>query len=321
MEKVSLLKYKADIRTLSFVFISFAINISGLVIYKFTSWYVLIPMIIAACLMNFFVAVTVHNTIHVPIFNKKSWNNAYQYILSIVYGYSVSAYIPGHNLSHHKHLQTAKDTMRTTRAKFQWNLLNQALFFFVIIIDVIKLESNFVKKMKVSKPRWYKQYLTELTLVNIFKFAALLYDWQAGLLFIWLPNLYAVWGILGTNVWQHDGCDETHPYNHSRTFTNKVLNFFIFNNGYHGVHHDRPGLHWSLLPAYHREHVAPYLHPNLNRNSLLLYCFEAYIWPGKRVDYLGNKLEVIDNIISEDWIADLNFSANKLEFGAETVEE
>jgi hypothetical protein len=24
------------------------------------------------------------------------------------------------------------------------------------------------------------------------------------------------WGIFGTNYWQHDGCDHTHPYNHSR---------------------------------------------------------------------------------------------------------
>lgn len=317
-----ILRYKADLRTLAFVFISMTINYFGLFAYPYLSWSLIIPLIIAACLMNFFVAVTVHNTIHSPIFRKKSWNKAYQYYLSVVYGYSVSAYVPGHNLSHHKYLQTPKDTMRTTRARFRWNLLNQLLFFFVVIGEVIKLESDFVKKMKTEKPIWYQQYRNEIILVNIIKFGSLLINWQAALLFIWLPNLFAVWAILGTNVWQHDGCDETHPYNHSRSFTSPLLNFFIFNNGYHGVHHERPGLHWSLLPEYHKKRVAPYLHPNLNRYSLLLYCIEAYIWPGKRVDYLGNPLPVPPPSKSEDWIEEIrvNKSNNKSDYGAEDID-
>ncbi len=319
-----ILRYKSDIRTLTFVGLSFAINYGSLIYYDQIKSHtaLLILWIILACVMNFFVAVTVHNTIHVPIFLKKSWNKVYQYILSVVYGYSVSAYVPGHNLSHHKHLQTNKDTMRTTRARFHWNLLNQALFFFIVLKEVIQLESDFVKKMKKEKPAWYQQYQLELFLVNLFKIGSLFIHWKASILFIWLPNLYAVWGILGTNIWQHDGCDENDPYNHSRSFTSPLLNFFIFNNGYHGVHHDKPGLHWSQLPAYHKKYIEPHLHPNLNRYSLLVYLFERNIWPGKRTDYLGNPMPIPAPSVSEDWINEVQWAKDKgkEEYGAEDMD-
>ena len=35
-----------------------------------------------------------------------------------------TSYIPGHNLSHHKYLQTRKDIMRTSKMKYRWQSLN-----------------------------------------------------------------------------------------------------------------------------------------------------------------------------------------------------
>src|SRR5690606_11678800 len=87
-------------------------------------------------------------------------------------------------------------------------------------------------------------------------------------------------------------------------------------------HHDKPGLHWSLLPEYHKKYIAAYIHPNLNRYSLIAYCIEAYIWPGKRVDYLGNPMPTPPPVKSEDWIEDvkINKSKNKEDYGAEDME-
>ena len=36
--------------------------------------------------------------------------------------------------------------------------------------------------------------------------------------------------------------------NHARNFTGPLLNFLALNNGYHGMHHEEPGMRWSLLP-------------------------------------------------------------------------
>ncbi len=54
------------------------------------------------------------------------------------------------------------------------------------------------------------------------------------LVFVMLPHQYAAWGIMGINFVQHDGCDGEHPYNHSRNFKGAVVNWFTFNNGFHG---------------------------------------------------------------------------------------
>ena len=50
---------------------------------------------------------------------------------------------------------------------------------------------------------------------------------------------------------QHAGCegwldDESQP--HSVDFPAPFFNLTMFNIGYHSVHHDLPGLHWSELP-------------------------------------------------------------------------
>lgn len=318
---MALLKYKEDRRTLAFIAINFALAFTGYFLFQTASWAILIPLLIGTCCFTFFCAVTVHNSIHCPMFKNKTHNKLFQFVLSLSYGYSVSAFVPGHNFSHHKWTQTNKDNMRTVRMRFRWNLLNQLFFFFAVSGEIMQMEVKWVKKMYKVKRSWFYQWLAESVLVYTVKIGLLIYDWQAGLLFFWLPHMYGTWGIVGTNVWQHDGTDQSHPYNHSRSFTSPLLNFFVCNNGYHTVHHMRPGLHWSKLPAFHEKHVAPYAHPNVNRNSLLAYLWESYVWPGKRVDYLGNPIAVPEKTVSEDWIDDLKFKSKEHndDFGVEAV--
>lgn len=59
--------------------------------------------------LSFMGAVATHNAIHTPVFRIRSLNNLYQIALSLQYGFPVSVFIPGHNLSHHKYPQQAKD--------------------------------------------------------------------------------------------------------------------------------------------------------------------------------------------------------------------
>ncbi len=300
----SVLRYRADLRTLAFVaFYFFLATFTWLRIDD--PWYIVAPLVVLNCLFSFFCATIVHNTIHCPIFRKKWMNKAFQVVLSFTYGHPVSAYVPGHNFSHHKHTQSDKDNIRTTKARFRWNLLNQLLFFYLMSFDILKSEMRFVRKMKQEKPAWYKQYLFESILLNGVRLGLLLLDWRAFLFVVLIPHQYAAWGIVGTNYWQHEGCDENHPYNHSRNFTGKLLNWFAFNNGYHGMHHEKPGMHWSLLPEAHKTLIEPHIHPNLNRESLTKYLWESCIWPGKRVDYLGNPIVLPPKKKDKDWVADL----------------
>ncbi|CAN5328656.1 fatty acid desaturase [soil metagenome] len=310
------LRYKADRRTLAFVFTYFAATVLAWIFLP-EQWYWRLPIVITLCLLSFFCAVIVHNTIHHPIFRSRGWNKAFQVIMSFTYGHSVSAYVPGHNFSHHNHTQTDKDRIRTQKARFKWNLLNQLFFFFIMVPGIMKDEQVFSNMMRKERPNWYRQYLLEMAVVMGIKIGLLIVDWQSAVLLLFIPHFYAAWGIVGTNYWQHDGCDETHEYNHSRNFTAPFLNFFAFNNGFHGIHHEKPGLHWSLLPAAHEKEIAPYIHPNLNRSSLAAFLWETHIYPGKRVDYLGNPLVLPPKQADGNWMEDVDLEKKKLQLGVE----
>ena len=311
-----LLRYKADRRTLFFVAL-YLVVASLSYIYFPSQWYFILPLVMLNAVLSFFCAVIVHNTIHAPIFKKKLHNKIFQVILSFTYGHSVSAFVSGHNFSHHKHTQGLKDRTRTSKMRFKIHLLNQLFFFFVVVPGIVKDENDFALLMYKEKPKWFWQYVLELVLMVGTKITLVILNPLAGVLILVIPHLYAVWGILGTNYWQHDGCDAEHPYNHTRNFKGKLLNYVAFNNGYHSAHHDKPNLHWSLLPAYHEEHIAPHIHPNLNRVSLLKYLIEAHISPGKRLDYLGNEMDLGKAEEDVDWMSELKVQKHSLDLGVE----
>ncbi len=312
------LRYHADVRSLAFLglyfllfgilWFSFLPSHDLAVVYFWKAptphlpWFVWVVFLPLLCMLNFMVAITIHNTVHCPVFVEKKWNTIHQVLLTLAFGAPAAGYVPGHNLSHHKHLQTAKDNTRTTKMRFRWNFLNQVLFFFVMIPGIIRTEHRFLVEVGPSKPVWYRQYRLEWALAWIWKIVFLAWNWKLALVLLFIPNLYAVWGIFGTNFWQHDGCDPDHPYNHSRNFTGALFNFLVCNNGYHGAHHLKPGLHWSLYPSYHQKHIAPFLHPSLSQKSLLVYLWKTLIWPGKRVNYLGVPTPPAPKDKDEDWV-------------------
>jgi hypothetical protein len=52
-----------------------------------------------------------------------------------------------------------------------------------------------------------------------------------------------------SSYWHHLGVPMTHVYDSSRTMTRPIHNWVSFNSGHHTAHHEKPTLHWSLLPA------------------------------------------------------------------------
>ena len=300
-----MLRYRADIRTLLTVAFYFAVAIAPWFLWEKMNWWQITLWVAVNCLLSFICATIVHNTIHVPIFKKRWLNKVFQVVLGFTYGHSTSAYVPGHNFSHHKYTQTPKDAIRTSKARFKLNLLNQLFFFFIMSGDILKGEIRFAKKMYTERPLWFRQYLLEMVLVIGANVVLAFINWKCFLLFVFIPHQYAAWGIVGTNYFQHDGCDEEHPYNHSRNFTGGFLNWLLFNNGYHGAHHMKPNLHWSLYPEYHEKNLRPFIHPALDRKNLLPYLITTHIYPAKRIDYLGNPIVLPEPVKDEDWVGEI----------------
>ncbi|MCB0416406.1 MAG: fatty acid desaturase [Bdellovibrionales bacterium] len=258
--------------------------------------------IAVSCTLCFIVGTIAHNSMHHPIFLKPEHNQLFQIFLSICYGHPVSVYVSGHNFSHHRNTQTRRDVIRTYKARFRWHLLNQLFFFFLVIPSLIRAENQFKARMKDEIPGWYKQFCREQYTGYLVQALLLILNWKAFFAFIWLPQLYCVWGIIGMNVIQHDGCDPDHEYNHTRSMTGPWVNWLTFNNGYHGAHHAKPHMHWTGYPAYHNAEVRPHLHPALDQKNFITYLLKTYIYPGKRLRYDGAPIELPPVGEDEDWI-------------------
>ncbi|MDP3274999.1 MAG: fatty acid desaturase [Deltaproteobacteria bacterium] len=296
-----MMRYRADLRSIAFVLTYYA-----LVIYQWnwgpTRWYLALPLLMLTMAFSWFCAVITHNTLHSPVFTSRWMNKVFQVMLTCSYGFPVSEYVPGHNLSHHKFTQAPKDVMRTTKVDSGNNLLNMILFVPRVAFDVTGGNMRFVKTMKNTHRAWYRQFLIETSICWGEKLVLFALDWRKTLLYIVIPHLWAVWGITAVNYLQHDGCDQEHPVNHSRNFVGEIFNWFTFNNGFHGMHHEQPGLHWSLLREKHDELLHPTIHPELEQKSLLIYLVKAFFWPGKRVTYDGKPVIVSKSIDVVDWV-------------------
>lgn len=308
------MRYRADLRSVGLVVVSLSVVAAGCVVprERALAHAMLIPL---ACVMAFVSAVITHNTIHVPVFTRAWLNDLFHAMLTLSFGYPVCAFEPGHNLSHHRYSQTARDVTRTARLRFRWNLLNQLLFYPAIARSVGLGVMRYVRWSWRHRRAWFWRFVALQALVLALYAAMLCLDWRRFLLYGALPHAYATWGIMGVNFAQHDGCDPASPVNHSRNFVGAALNWLTCNNGYHSAHHLAPSLHWSLLPAAHAALVRPHLHPGLEQPSMLAWCWEAFVWPGVRRTYDGRPYAPPPPEPDEDWVPVYGVAA-ELEGGA-----
>lgn len=295
----TLLRHRADRRTLG-ILSTYAILVAA-------AWATIPPTgfagIAAIALLGYsswLCAVVAHNTVHTPVFYRRWMNSAFQVWVSLSYGFPICDYIPGHNLSHHRFLQAREDVMRTTKVRFRWNLLNALAFPFAVTPAILRTNARYTR-MKGSDT-WRRQRRLEVGMVWGVKLALLVVDWRKTLAFVLLPQLIGNLGIVGINLLWHDGCDAEHPFNHSRNFTGGLLNYLALNNGYHGMHHEEPLLHWSLLPEAHERVLHPRLHPALEQPSLLGYAWRTYVYPGRRVMYDGSPMVFPEVDTDLDWV-------------------
>jgi fatty acid desaturase len=298
---LTMLRYRADSRTIGLVGFYWLLFAADWLLGFRGIWAV--PLVAATCLSSWICAVAAHNTVHCPVFKKRWMNRVFQTWLSLSYGFPISEYLPGHNLSHHRFTQLKEDVMRTSKVNFRWNLLNLGLFFFYVAPAVTAGNYRYRRAVRGTRVAWNRQLTTEIVAVWSVKAALLLVNWQMALLYCVIPHLFALWGITTVNFLWHDGCDPDHPTNHSRNFVSPVFNWFTLNNGYHGMHHVAPALHWSLLPRKHAVRMAG-IDSRLEQRSLVVYLFKTFIYPARRETYDGKPL-VVAKIPDADWVSAL----------------
>lgn len=265
---MSLLRHKEDLRSIFFSCLT-------LLLYLFHwhhSTFSLLLFFISS-LQAFQQAVCIHNFAHCPVFHSKILNDIYGILLTILSGAPSSLYVPGHNETHHRHLETEKDVMRTTQMTYKHECLNILLFFPTIFLNILKNDFIYMNEKRKLKKRIYYVYFIENTILHFLLLFLFSTSLSKMLSRYFIPTLIGKYMIVTLNILQHKGCDPNSKYAHSRNFTGYILNFLFFNNGFHTQHHNTPGLHWSKLEIQHKkiEHLIPQY---LNQSNILLYLFD-----------------------------------------------
>jgi len=220
-------------------------------------------------------AVVVHNCAHAHPFKESSHNTIFFLILTLLSGAPVSLYVPGHNQAHHRHLETERDATCTNKMKYNNDFLNFVLYVPTIVPRVILNEQRYMMRQYSKGAGIYHQYKKEVFAYYCFLSLLLFLNPKKALFVYILPTLVGKFYILSLNMLQHYKCNPESKFNHSRNFTGPILNFLFMNNGYHTVHHNAPGLHWSKLPAKHLE-IIDKIDSDLIHENILQYTYNTH---------------------------------------------
>lgn len=189
-----------------------------------------------------------HYQHHRPVFRRRLPNRLYELVLFLQTGMPPYLITLHHNLGHHRHyLEPEHDTLRWQRGDGSMRSLAECLWHNTVghLTWTVRIGHRF--------PRIYRR-LKWMTLAGGLPLAALAaLDPAATLIVFLLPMTAALANVARLGYQQHAGLDLGDHLTASRNVESRLYNLLTFNSGYHTAHHLRPGVHWSDLPALHRE--------------------------------------------------------------------
>jgi fatty acid desaturase len=264
-----MLKYKADVRSLGYFAVTtllFALQ-----------WHYGFNLIVFLVYLHFSVAVSVitHNHNHINMWKSKWPNLLTDWWLTVFYGLPIFVWIPTHNRNHHRYNNKLEDTTRTYRHTEENDVLS--LVQYPSRSGYHQMKERIIPYMQELKQRnveQYRQNWMQVVALAIWMVVFFVWNWKKALLYVFIPQQVSQFAVMIFNYVQHVHADEESEYNHSRNFMG--VNLFLFNNGYHTIHHHRASIHWSETPEAHKE-IAQHINPELIQSTFWGYIIKTYV--------------------------------------------
>lgn len=226
--------------------------------------------------MSISVAVMAHNHNHLPMWKSKIMNILTDNWLTVFYGFPVFAWIPTHNANHHKFVNKEPDYTRTWRFTERNNLFTVLTYPSVSgFFQQSVVMNHFKETFSRNKNKFFLYGLQFVVLISWIVGAFVIGGWEKALIYVVLPQQLSLFSVLLFNYVQHVHADEETKYNSSRNFTG-ILNFLLFNNGLHTIHHIHPTIHWSETPQEHAK-IEHLIDDSLIESSFWYFLFKSYI--------------------------------------------
>lgn len=264
-----MLKYKADLRTLFYMFL-----VTASFVWFWTQGFNIF-LYIFYLMLAVSVSVMAHNHNHINIWTNKPMNVLTDWWLTVFYGIPVFCWIPTHNRNHHRYNNKAGDVTATYRGSEDNTLFTLVSYpsksgYYQFKESIIP----YMKQLWATDRKTWLEYIVQTVVLVAWVAFFLILDWKRALVYVIIPQQVSGYMVMIFNYVQHVHADEESPWNHSRNFLD--LNLFLFNNGYHTVHHEKANMHWSETPKAHKavEHL---IDPSLVEKSFFVYMFRTYV--------------------------------------------
>jgi fatty acid desaturase len=267
-----MLRYPEDRRAVAFILATLALLAVPLVARP--AWPLAVVWIALNCCAVFCCCVINHNHVHVRMGRTPFANRVIGLLLTMAKGHTATTVIVPHNRIHHRYRGGDGDWMPNAFAGEGWGLGRILRYVRRSSINTSRVR-NRPEAPRLGRKARRSQRVEVVVLWTVIA-AVLIVDPVAGALFVFLPWVVGMAGLVVVNFIQHDGCDIHSEYDHSRNFVGQSANWLFFNNGYHTAHHLQPALHWSRLPELHRRIEPRMTRGDLNQRSLWGFVLRNY---------------------------------------------
>jgi len=188
---------------------------------------------------------------HLTIFRSAALNAIYDQILALASGHTTAVWELQHSLGHHlQYLDARRDVAGAERFALarRGPQLARRLVFMVFadaltVPDAWAIAAQFPAKRRRLRVRLAWQTAAQLAVLA----ALLAIDPVVALAAFVIPNIVLRWLVGWIAFAQHDGVPATDTYSGAMNHFG-FLSRLLLNVGHHTAHHEKPTLHWSLLP-------------------------------------------------------------------------
>jgi len=189
--------------------------------------------------------------------HRKTFKSAYQskfhsyitWLICPLFGHAPEGYFSHHLGMHHVENNTEEDsssTMYYQRDSFRSFL---AYFFNFIFLG---FKETFEYLYQRKRKKLYTNFTLGEWLYILFCIAMCLVNLKATLVVFVVPLVFARFVMMLGNWTQHSFIDRSNPdniYTNSINCINTKYNHVCWNDGYHIIHHLRPGMHYTEMPG------------------------------------------------------------------------
>jgi fatty acid desaturase len=216
-----------------------------------------------------------HGHYHCPTFESRTLNQIVNLATTAFFGFPTFVWVAGHNELHHRYTNGPGDPSATWHIARRHNLVT-AIVCSIVAMVYEPVAVTFLATSWRTNRRRFRSAMLQIAMFLALVATCLVIDASA---FVWALALPWAAGLIAIhyfNYIQHVHCDPASDCAHSRDWTGGVVNFLVFNQGYHTVHHRRPGAHWSQWPEMHAR-VRERIPAELQSGNMIAWLVRQYV--------------------------------------------